>query len=215
MAEVTADYSSILLKALLMLGGISAAYGVAGYIVASRTGRKLPGIAFLGRYGLYLFLLLVAEFLVYVFLPSFRDLMRVAVATLVGYVLSLFHASYSISGSTITLQNPSLAFSIDAACLGTMLLWVYVALVLAEPNASDKQRIRGIFIGFGILLAFNFLRITLSIYLEWLTSTRIHVFFYLFNMVFVLLVWAGWLRTLRRSHARFANSAASSSSQVP
>ena len=197
MAEVSADYSSVLLRALLMLGGISAAYGVVGYIVASRTRRKLPGIAFLGRYGLYLFLLLFAEFLVYVFLPSFRDLMRVAVATLVGYVLSLFHTSHSISGSTITLQNPSLAFSIDAACLGTMLLWVYAALVLAEPNASDRQRMRGILVGFAILLAFNFIRITLSIYLEWLTSVRIHDFFYLFNMVFVLMVWAGWLWIIR------------------
>jgi hypothetical protein len=68
--------------------------------------------------------------------------MRVTVATLVGCVLSFLHASHSISGATITLQNPSLAFSIDAACLGTMLLWVYAALVLAEPNASDKQKIR-------------------------------------------------------------------------
>ena len=192
---------------LLILGGISAAYGVVGYIVASRTGRKLPGIAFLGRYGLYLFLLLVAEFLVYLFLPPLRELMRVTVATLVGCVLSLLHASYSISGATITLQNPSLAFSIDAGCLGTMLLWVYAALVLAEPNASNKQKMRGILIGFGILIAFNFVRITLSIYLEWLTSIRVHDFFYLFNLVFVLLVWAWWLSSLKRRPARPARPA--------
>jgi exosortase/archaeosortase family protein len=202
MTEVTADYSSALLRALLMLGGVSAAYGVVGYVVASRTGRKLPGIAFLGRYGLYLFLLLVAEFLLYLFLPPLRELMRVTVATLVGFVLSLLHASHSISGSTITLQNPSLAFSIDAACLGTMLLWVYAALVLAEPSASDKQKTKGILIGFAVLVAFNFLRITLSIYLQWLTTIPVHGLFYLFNMVFVLLVWAWWLSKLKRKPAR-------------
>jgi len=206
MTEVSADYNSVLLRALLLLGGISVAYGVVGYIIASRTKRKLPGIAFLGRYGLFLFLLLFAEFLVYVFLPSFRDLMRVTVATLVGYVLTLFHASHSISGSTITLQNPSLAFSIDAACLGTMLLWVYAALVLAEPNVSSKQRTRGILIGFAILLAFNFIRITLSIYLEWLTSAPVHDYFWYFNMIFVLLVWLGWLWTLKRGQTRFAGA---------
>jgi len=206
MAEVSANYSSVLLRALLLLGGISVAYGVIGYIIASRTRRKLPGIAFLRRYGIYLFMFLFAESLLFIFLPSLHNMMCVVVATSVGYVLSVLHVSHSISGSTVTLQNPSLAFSIDAACLGTMLLWVYAALVLAEPRASDEQRIRGILIGFAILLGFNFLRITLSIYLEWLTSVRVHDFFYLFNMVFVLLVWAGWLRTLRRKAARLAGA---------
>ena len=127
-------------------------------------------------------------------------------ATLVGYVLYLFHINYSISGATITLQNPFLVFNIDAACLGTMLLWVYAALVLAEPKASDRQKVRGILIGFGILLAFNFVRITLSIYLEWLTSIHIHDFFWYFNMIFVLVVWAGWLWTMRRRPTRLAGA---------
>jgi len=56
---------------------------------------------------------------------------------------------------------------------------------------------RGILIGFGILLAFNFFRITLSIYLQGLTGFNVHYLFYLFNMVFVLLVWLGWLRSLK------------------
>lgn len=129
-------------------------------------------------------------------------------ATLVGYVLYLFHINYSISGATITLQNPFLVFNIDAACLGTMLLWVYAALVLAETKASDKQRIRGILIGFVILLAFNFFRITLSIYLEWLTNIRVHDYFWYFNMVFVLVVWLGWLWSLKRRPTRLARSLA-------
>jgi exosortase/archaeosortase family protein len=209
MAEVSADYSSVLLKALLMLGGISVAYGIMGYIIASRTKRKLPGIAFLGRYGLYLFVFLFIEFLLFIFLPSFQNMMRITLATLVGYVLSVLHVSHSISGSTIALQNPSLAFNIDAACLGTMLLWVYAALVLAEPKVSEKQKIRGVLIGLAILLGFNFIRITLSIYLQWLTDIRVHDYFWYFNMMFVLLVWLGWLWTMGRRPTRLASASRS------
>jgi len=79
-----------------------------------------------------------------------------------------------------------------------VLFWAYIALVLVEFKAMPKQRLIGIFAGLAILLAFDFFRMTLSIYLEWRTGVYVHDYFYLFNMVFVLLLWAIWLRTLRR-----------------
>ena len=73
-------------------------------------------------------------------------------------------------------------------------MWVYVALVLAEFRATPRQRLVGILIGLAILAVFNFLRITLSIYVEWWSGVNIHDYFYVFNMVFVLLVWWVWLK---------------------
>jgi exosortase/archaeosortase family protein len=116
--------------------------------------------------------------------------------------------SHGISGSTIVLQNPYLAFDITAGCLGGVLYWAYIALVMAESEASIKQRLTGVFTGLVILFAFNFLRLILSIYVEWLTGVSIHGYFYIFNMIFVLLVWFGWLWTIRRGRARFIRSMA-------
>ncbi len=112
-------------------------------------------------------------------------------------MLGVVGVTESVSGSTIALEEPFLLFSIDAACLGGLLLWAYAALVLAESKATARQRTTGIVIGIAILLGFNFFRIVSSIYLQWLTEVRVHDYFYLVNMLVVLLVWAGWVRTLR------------------
>ena len=104
------------------------------------------------------------------------------------------------------LQNPSLSFAITVGCLGGELFWTYVALVLTETTASNRQRILGIILGLAALLAFNFFRITLSVYLEWLTGFHAHDVFYLFNTIFVLLIWVLWLRTLKPRSTRFARS---------
>jgi len=170
--------------------------GAIGYFVSARR-IKWPPLVFIARYGFCFFLLFFLECLFIALWPSFHAIMRNITATLVGDILNLTGASHSVSGSIITMQNPYLAFDVTVSCLGGLLLWAYTALVLAEPKASVKQRIWGIIVGFTILLAFNLFRIVLSIYLEWLTSVRIHDYFYMFNMVFVLLVWAGWVRAIR------------------
>jgi exosortase/archaeosortase family protein len=175
---------------------IWAALGAIGYFVSARK-IKWPPLVFIARYGFCFFLFFLLESLLLSFLPGFHNTMRNVTATLVGYILNVSSASHSVSDSIITMQNPYLAFDVTVSCLGGLLLWAYTALVLAEPKASVKQRIWGIIVGFTILLAFNLFRIVLSIYLEWLTSVRVHDYFYLFNMVFVLLVWAGWVRAIR------------------
>jgi len=55
-------------------------------------------------------------------------------------------------------------------------------------------------------MAFNFFGITLSIYVEGLTGFNVHYIFYYINIFFVMLVWLGWLRTIRRRPARFAGA---------
>jgi len=52
-------------------------------------------------------------------------------------------------------------------------------------------------VGLATLIAFNIFRITLSVYLQERTGVRVHDYFYWFNMLVVLLVWAGWVRTLK------------------
>lgn len=184
------------LVALLIVAGACVAIGYVGYILATKR-VKQSLVVFLARYGILFLLLFLLEFAILSLWPSFHATLCSLTATLVGGILTLAGASHSISGSTIMLQNPDFAFSINVACLGGMLFWIYTALVVAEPNASTKQRLAGILIGLSILLLFNFFRITLSIYLEWATQVHVHDFFYLFNIVFVLLLWAGWLRTLK------------------
>jgi len=176
------------------------ACGVIGYIIVTKR-VKQPIVVFSARYGITFLFLLSLEGTLLSLWPSFHATMRGLMATLVGGILNFAGVSHSVSASTITLQNPHLAFSIDLACLGSILFWIYAALVVAEPKASIKQRLFGILMGSAMILAFNFFRITLSIYLEWWTGVHVHDYFYLFNIVFVLLVWVGWLWTLKRSVA--------------
>lgn len=179
---------------------IAAAFAVVfaaiGYLVVARR-VKSNFVIFLARFGTVFFLFSVFESALISSFPSFHATIQDLTAILVGGVLNLTSASHSISGSTIILQNPYLSFDITASCLGGLLLWTYIGLVFAEPTAIGRQKINGIFIGLAILLAFNLFRITLSIYLEWRTGFRVHDIFYFFNILFVLLIWAGWLRTLK------------------
>jgi hypothetical protein len=62
--------------------------------------------------------------------------------------------------------------------------------------ATRRQRLLGFGAGLLVLVAFNLFRITTSIYVEWSTGVNIHDYFYFFNMVFVLCVWAIWLRII-------------------
>ena len=188
---------------LIAVAIIAAACGIIGYLIATRR-IKQPFLVFLSRFGIVFFLLFILETIVLVTLPSVHATMQNLTARLAGSILTLAGASHSISGSTNLLQNPYLSFDITASCLGGELFWTYAALVLAETTATNKQRLKGILIGLVILIAFNFFRITLSIYLEWLTDSNVHDYFYLFNMIFVLIIWAGWLWTLRQGQTRFA-----------
>ena len=184
---------------------IAVAFGIVGYLIAKRR-IKQPMAMFLVRFGIVFFLLFFLEVVILNVAPSFHSTMQNLVARLMGGILTLAGASHSISGSIVTLQNPYLTFDITTACLGGELFWTFTALVLAETSASNKQRLRGILIGLSILIIFNFFRIVMSIYVEWLTDFRVHTLFYFFNMAFVLLVWVGWLRIIRRRPARFAGA---------
>ena len=199
------DFRSTSYFWLVSVIAIAAAFSVMGYFIATRR-VKSNFVIFLARFGIVFFSLFVLEAAVISLLPSFHVTMQNLTATLVGGVLSLASASHAISDSTIILQNPYLPFDITAACLGGLLLWTYIALVLAEPTASNRQRIDGILKGLAILLAFNFFRIVLSIYLEWQTGFRVHNLFYFFNMLFVLLIWAGWLRTLKSQRTAYSQT---------
>jgi hypothetical protein len=75
---------------------------------------------------------------------------------------------------------------------------------VAEARATGRQRLIGVSIGLLGLLVFNLFRIFISIYLEWRTGVNVHNYFYLINMVFVLLLWAGWVRTLKTGPTKVA-----------
>jgi len=196
-------------EALILEVAIYTAAAAIGYIIARiATPRiKQPFLAFLARFAIVFFLLFLLEFVVFYGLaPSVYAKLQGLTATSVGGILSLAGASHSISGSTIMLQNPSLSFDITVGCLGGELFWTYVALVVAETTATNRQRILGIIVGLAVLIAFNFFRITLSVYLEWRTGFHVHDMFYLFSTIFALLIWVIWLWTLRRGQTRLAGA---------
>ncbi len=146
-------------------------------------------------------LLIGLEMAILYFFPSVHNTLRHATASFVGWILGLAGVGHSVSGPIVTIirvNDTLLTFDISAACLGGILFWAYIALVLAESGVTRRQRLIGLIAGLLILVAFNLFRITISIYLEWRTGVNVHDYFYLFNMVFVLLVWAGWLRILKK-----------------
>jgi exosortase/archaeosortase family protein len=184
------------LLAIIILIVFAAAFGAIGYIIATRR-IKQPIVIFLFRFGVGFFLLFFFEYAILRLLPSVHAAIQSFTATLVGGILSFAGVSHSVSGSTLSLQDPSLTFDVTVSCLGGLLFWTYAALVLAETSASNKQRLWGMLIGLSILILFNFFRITLSVYVEWRTGFSIHNLFYFSNMIVVILVWAVWLWRLK------------------
>jgi exosortase/archaeosortase family protein len=180
----------------LVITALIAGFGTAGYFIATRRAQR-PFVGFIIRYAIAFLSLILIEAGFLWLLPSVHSGMRHLTTVLDGWIVGLAGAGNSVSGSTLTLQDPPIAFEIDVACLGGILFWSYIALVLAEPAATRKQRLIGLGAGVVALAAFNLFRITTSIYVEWSTGVNIHDYFYVFNMLFVLCVWAVWLRIIR------------------
>ncbi len=185
---------------LIAVGFVSGAY-VIGQLARRQTSRSSPFLKFLFRYGLVFGLLLGLEVLVLWSMPALHEEMRNAVAFVVGGLLRLVGTDVSVAGPLISVGGPELMFDVTTACLGGVLFWVYLALVSAEARASHRQRLKAIFIGLAVLFVFNIVRIFVSVYLEGVAGLRVHDYFYLVNMLAVLLVWAGWLRTLKGTSA--------------
>ena len=180
-------------------------FALIGYFVATRWAKQ-PIVLFLTRFLIVFSFLFFLEFAIVCLWPSFHHAIQSRMATVVGDILGLGGMSYSVSGWTVALPSSSLSFNIGTGCLGGELFCTFVALVFAETTATRKQRLAGIVIGIAILLAFNFFRISLSIYLQGLTGFNVHNLFYFFNMIFVLLVWIGWLWTIRHKPRRLAGA---------
>ena len=153
--------------------------------------------SFLGRYLAVFGILFIIEYAFLELLPSLHATLSNLTATIVGGILRLAGIDTLVSGSMIMLQDPPLAFEVSAACLGGVLFWVYIGLVFAESGVTMRQRLVGIIAGISVLVTFNIFRITLSIYLESQTGVYVHDYFYMFNMVFVILVWVVWLKLLK------------------
>jgi exosortase/archaeosortase family protein len=196
------SYSLYLAVAVAILTLILVGFGVSGYVIGlvTKRDRKPPGFSrFLVRYVVAFGVLLGLEaFVLWVF-PSFHEQLRDYTATMVGGILRLAGAEASVDGSLVSVGSTSAVFDITVACLGGVLFWVYLALIAGETKASSGQRLKGIVIGVLVLFAFNLFRIVLSVYLEGSTGFRVHDYFYVVNMLVVLLVWAGWAMTLKPS----------------
>ena len=195
-------YAIVFLVGTLALFVVFAA--VCHFVAARRASQSME--VFLTRFAVAFAFLYLLELAVLVVWPSVPRALAGGMASLVGGILSFAGVSHSVSGWTVALQSSSLSFDIGWGCLGGELFWSYIALVFAETAATRKQRLMGILVGLAILLAFNFFRITLSIYVEGQTGFNIHYLFYYINIAFVLVVWLGWLRTIRRRPARLAGA---------
>lgn len=168
---------------------------IGGYIIGAR--RRQPLSGFLVRYIAVFGTLFLIEYAFLELLPSLHATLSEFTATIVGGILGLAGIDTLVSGSMIMLQDPPLAFEVSAACLGGVLFWVYIGLIFAESGVTMRQRLVGIIAGISVLVTFNIFRITLSIYLESQTGVYVHDYFYLFNMVFVILIWVVWLKLLK------------------
>lgn len=187
--------------ALAVIVALIAAFGTLGYYITGRR-VKQPFFAFMARYSVIFILLILMEVAFLWLAPSVHETMRDLTASFVGRALLFSGVSHTVAGSVITVENPNIAFSIDTSCLGGILFWTFIALVLAESGVTPRQRLAGLAAGLAMLVVFNLFRIFVSIYLEWRTGVNVHNYFYLFNMVFVLLVWAGWVWTLKPRPSR-------------
>lgn len=188
--------STLWVLAMIVLVVVLVPFAAIGYAVATRRSRQ-AAFLFCLRFGVSFFLLLFLEYGILMLWPSFHATICSLTAKFVGWELGFVGAVHSVSGSILTLQNPTLLFDVNPSCLGGILLWIYIALVVAETTVSNKQRLTAILAGIAALLVFNLFRISISIYLEWVTGMHVHNYFYLLNMVFVLLLWVGWLRTAK------------------
>ena len=205
--SATSDWAIGLAVALVVIFGIIAGFGTIGYIIAGRS-IKRPFLRYIVRYAIAFLLFLSLEAIILWLAPSAHRTLQHLTAVVVGWVLGLVDVHNSVSGSAIGVQEPYLVFQIDVACLGGLLFWAYIALILAEPRATSRQRLIGLGAGVIGLLVFNLFRIFISIYIEWRTGVNVHNYFYLFNMVFVLLLWAVWVWTLKPRPVRVAKPGA-------
>ena len=190
------DWAIALVVALVVIFGIIAGFATIGYIIAGRS-IKRPFLRYIIRYAIIFLVFLGLEAIILWLAPSVHRTLQHLTAVVVGDTLELASVHNLVSGSTIAVQEPQIVFQIDAACLGGLLFWAYIALILAEPRAAARQRLIGLGMGVFGLLVFNLFRIFISIYIESRTGVNVHNYFYLFNMVFVLLLWAGWVRSLK------------------
>lgn len=195
------NWAVVLAVVLMVIFGIIAGFGTAGYIIAGRSIER-PFLRYIVRYAIVFLLFLSLEGIILWSAPSVHGMLQHLTAAVVGRTLGLASVDNLVSSSTITVHEPLLMFQIDVACLGGLLFWSYMALVLAEPRATVRQRLIGLGIGLVGLVVFNLFRIFISIYIEWRTGVNVHNYFYLFNMVFVLLLWTGWVWTLKPRPAR-------------
>jgi hypothetical protein len=117
-----------------------AGFGTVGYFIATRRAKR-PFVGFIIRYAVAFLSLILLEAGFLWLLPSVHTGMRHLTTVVVGWMVGLAGAGNSVSGSTLTLQDPAIAFEIDVACLGGILFWAYIALVLAEPTATRRQRL--------------------------------------------------------------------------
>jgi len=192
--------------ALAITGLVFVAFGFVAFFL--RRGRTGSFTGFILRYlAVFLSLLGLETFVLWLF-PSFHLALQEATAAIVAEVLRLAGEGTSVSSSVISVQNTPVVSDITVACLGGLLLWVYLGLVWAETRLSRRQRLVGSAVGLVLIAVFNLFRIYLSIKMELATGTAIHDYFYVINMLFVLLVWAVWLRVAGARKSRSTGASA-------
>lgn len=184
----------------LILAVLIGGFSVAAYLTPGRRPRR-PFVQFILRYAIVFISLLLLEAAFLWLVPSVHDSMRHATTVVVSWMVGLAGVRNSVLGSTLTLQDRPVSFEIDVACLGGILFWSYIAMILAETGATLRQQAVGLAAGCAALAIFNLSRIAASVYVEWHSGVNIHNWFYLLNMAFVLVAWAVWVRAVRPGSA--------------
>jgi exosortase/archaeosortase family protein len=184
---------------LVVLLGFAASSYVVGKVLKREKGSRF--VWFFVRCVAVFALLLGCETAIGWLFPSYCGLLRDSAAAAVGGILHLVDMHNSVTGSIIWIDSCPIAFDITTPCLGGVLFLTYIALVFAQPSVTRGQRLAGLFGGLVVLSLFNIGRIAFTVYVEGSTGGYVHNLFYYFNMVVVVLVWAGWVRTFKPAAA--------------
>lgn len=184
----------ILCVILVLLGFAAATYFVGRLL---NRGTKKGFLLFFARCTLVFALLLGLEATLVRLFPSYPDLLRDSAATAAGGLLKLAGMQNSVSDTIIWIDTSPIAFDITIPCLGIVLFITYIALVFAQPGVTRRERLTGLVLGLGALSVFNICRIAFTCYVEASTGGYVHNIFYYFNMAFVVVIWAGWVWSLK------------------
>jgi len=138
--------------------------------------------------------LLVFLFLVFYFMESKFDFLRMWTTQITAFFSKIFGMEAKANGTSLILKN--MTFEIIHECTGIFALMIYFSCTMAYPT-NWKNKIIGISIGFPFILVMNLFRMIFLVYIaDYHQNMFDYVHSYLWQgtfIIFIILVWLLWI----------------------